>query len=487
MSKAQLTFSSALLAVAMVVAGGIVTTAGAARQAPPQPASAQPSPDHPTVTPLAGLVAASPTEPWASEVRIPVIVENDTSNPLPAELTALGGLEFALVDGAGRRHGLDNLHPQRAALPNHSLRYIDPAMSARWTLGFTVPSVVASGLILELHNNGGVIASWDVDELGSAAPAADASQMAGATVGLGDTFSWQEGVTATAAGVGARVCGDPAIEAVTQVVAVTLQIENAAPEEIRWPGYPHRDATSVAQWADGTAADVSMETYVGGEESLPRISTFAVRIPAGTTTKRALVFAAPRDGRFTDPASLPEGVMLATASGYVWLSLVGANADVPISPIFCDIGFFGGPVPFGYSPGARFDVGGSAPPPPPDDPDRGDDAARLAVMEALAAAALFYDGNGQSFAGMTGRDLVAEVPRLTFQQHEVGEEITGAEDTVYFALPADDDQFIYVATRSETGRWFCASAVPHRSVAAADGTSLTEISETCNTTAPVDG
>lgn len=485
MSRTQLAVPTILLAVVLVIAGGIASTAATAPRTQDTSDTAAGTPTHPTVTPLAGIVAGSTAQPWVTEVRIPVVIENVTDRPLPATLEALGSLAFAMVDAAGDRHRLDNAHPQRAALPNHSVRYLEPGMAARWTIGFRVPTSSATGLILELVDGASVVASWAIDDLGGPVPVADASRMANLTVGLGAAFEWQPGVTVAAAGVGSLLCGDPEIEVVTQVVAVTFEVGNSSGAEVRWPGVLHGDEASVAQWADGTAADVSMETYVGGEESLPRVSTFAVRIPAGTATTRALVFAAPRDGRFADPSTLPSGVMLAAGSGRVWLSLTGAEASVPISPMFCDLGFFGGPVPFGYSPGAKFDVGGSEPAPP--DYLRADAAARSAITEALAGAALFYDRNDQTFAGVTGRDLNAQAPRLSFVSHEVGTFAAGTVATIYFALRPGDDQFLYVATRSASGRWFCGGVTPHKSVTASDGYDLTEISTVCFPTSSVDG
>ena len=106
------------------------------------------------------------------------------------------------------------------------------------------------------------------------------------------------------------------------------------------------------------AAEMSMETFVGDAETLPRISTSAVRLPAFTESQRALVFAVPRDGRFTDTSSLPSAIMLRTGHGDVSLRLVEASATLPMSPGFCDLGFFGAPLPYAFGPGAKFTVGG---------------------------------------------------------------------------------------------------------------------------------
>jgi len=259
-------------------------------------------------------------------------------------------------------------------------------------------------------------------------------------------------------------------------VAVAFTVDNNGPDEVRWPGYIHRDGASMAQWSDGTAADMKIETYVGDAETLPRVSTFAVRVPAMAGSTRALIFAAPRDGRFTDTSTLPEGVTLNTTHGKIWLDLVGAEATLPMSPTFCDLGFFGGPVPFGFAPGAKFTVGGET---PAVDVAGSDAAAQMRITEALAGAALHYDSHGQSFAGVSGEDLVAAAPRLTFVGHNVGADLTGADGIVYFDTRDDNDQFIYVVTRSASGRWFCAGMSPHTSAIAADGAVLSEISGVC--------
>ena len=412
-----------------------------------------------------------------------MVIENVTSEAMPADLGSLRGLSFELVDAAGERHGLDNARPQRAALPNHSLAYLDPAMAARWTLGFRVPTETARDLVLQLVKAGEVVTSWNVDDLADDAPALDAARVADDVVSLDETFDWEPGVVATATGIGSLVCGDPDFEAVSQIFTVTFSISNTTAEEVRWPGYIHRDGSSVAQWSDGSAADMTMETYVGGSEWLPRVSTFAVRIPTGTNATRALVFAAPRDGRFVDAAALPAGVMLIAGDRHIWLDLESGDATVPISPLFCDIGFFGAPVPFGQAPGVAFEVrrdqlqiGGED---EPISPDEADSLAQRSITEALAGAALFYDGNGQSFRGVAGEALAEAAQRLDFAAFTIGTQPEAESTVIYFAQRPDDDQFLTVVTRSVTGRWFCAGVTPHRSVVAADGFDFDEISAIC--------
>lgn len=480
MSRLKLTLSSVLLAIALVVSMGIASS-GATPQPGLQDVADVSATDAavavaPAITPLAGFSAVSPREPWITEVRIPAIIENVTTETIAADLSILNGLVFTIRDSSGTRHGLDSAHPRRGALPNHSLRYLDPAMAARWTLGFRVPTATAANLILELTAGTETVASWPVDGLSASVPARDATAAARTTVSLNETFTWGPDVETAATQVGSLVCGDPTIETVTHVVAVAFTVDNNGMDEVRWPGYIHRDGASIAQWSDGTAADMKSETYVGDAETLPRVSTFAVRIPAMTGSSRALVFATPRDGRFTDTSTLPEGVILNTSNGKVWLDLTGADATLAMSPTFCDLGFFGGPVPFGFAPGAKFDVGGEA---PAIDTAAMNAAAQMRITEALAGAALHYDSHGQSFAGISGEDLVATAPRLTFVGHNVGADLTGDSGVVYFDTHDDDDQFIYVATRSASGRWFCAGISPHTSAIAADGPILSEIAGVC--------
>ena len=469
------------MAFALLISGGI----GSSGASPPpalqetaetadEPAAADPAAA--PVTPLAGSAIVSPSQPWITELRIPVILENTSPVAAPADLSALGGLTFSVRDIAGNIHSLDTARPQRGAQPNHSLRTLEPGMAARWTLGFQVPSTMASGLTLELHFGPEIVASWSVDDLPRSITATTTAAGRGSTVTLGREFDWAPEVAATALEVGSLVCGDPAIETVTQIVAVAFEVTNSGAGEVRWPGYVHRDGASMAQWADGTAADMSMETYVGNSETLPRVSTSAVRIPATVTGRRAMVFAAPRDGRFTDTASLPAGVSLRTDNGPVWLDLAGAKATLPMSPAFCDLGFFGGPVPYSYSPSGKYQVGGEA---PAADTAVLDKAAQSALTEALSGAALYYDSHGQSFQDLSGEELVARAPGLSFVGHDVGDDLAGAAGTVYFASRPDDNQFLYVVTRSASGRWFCAGITPHRSVLAGDGMDLSKVSDLC--------
>lgn len=480
MSKSKLILTSSLLAIALFVSMGIASS-GATPPAARQDATDLSGEDAaaavaPSVMPLAGFSSVSPIEPWITEVRIPAIIENVSAETMAADLSILDGLVFTIRDSSGVSHGLDSAHPERAALPNHSLRYLDPAMVARWTFGFRIPTATASNLILELTDGTEVVASWPVDRLSPTVPARDAALTSTATVSLAEPFTWGPDVEVAATQVGSLVCGDPDIEAVTQVVAVAFTVTNNGIAEVRWPGYIHRDGASIAQWSDGTAADMTVETYVGDAETLPRVSTFAVRIPAMAASNRAMIFAAPRDGRFTDTSTLPEGVALNTSNGKIWLDLAGVEATLPMSPAFCDLGFFGGPVPFGFAPGAKFDVGGEG---PLANTSAMDTAAQMRITEALSGAALHYDSHGQSFAGISGEDLVSAAPRLTFVGHEVGADLIGASGIVYFDTRSDDDQFIYMATRSASGRWFCAGITPHSSAIGADGLVLAEISDVC--------
>lgn len=485
MSIPKLTTTSLLMAVLLLVSAGIASSGAVTPVALQE--TAQPSDTAQTtegagtaaanpVTPLAGLATVSPSQPWITELRIPMILENTSPLPAPADLSALGGLVFSVRDTAGNIHGLDTARPSRGAQPIHSLDTLEPRMTARWTLGFQVPTTMATGLILELHFGPEVVASWPVDDLPRSNAAANAVLDAESAVTLGQGFSWAPDVAVKALEVGSLVCGDPAIETVTQVVAVAFEVANTSPTEVRWPGYVHRDGASMAQWADGTAADMSMETYVGDAETLPRVSTSAVRIPSTVTSARAMVFAAPRDGRFTNPTTLPAGIALRTDNGPVWLDLSGAEASLSMSPAFCDLGFFGAPLPYSYSPNGKFQVGGEAPVANAEALDR---AAEGVITEALAGAALHYDSHGQSFRDLSGADLAALVPGLIFVDHEVGDDLAGEPDNVYFASPPDDDQFLYLVTRSQSGRWFCAGITPHTSVLSGDGLDLSKVTPRC--------
>jgi hypothetical protein len=477
----KLTTTSLLMAVALLISGGIGPSGASSPSVLQETAEATDEttatdPAAVPVTPLAGSATVSPSQPWITELRIPVILENTSPTAAPADLSALGGLTFSVRDTAGNIHGLDTARPHRGAQPNHSLRSLEPGTAARWTLGFQVPSTMASGLTLELHFGPEIVASWSIDDLPSSITAVTTAADGGTTVTLAREFDWAPEVAVTALEVGSLVCGDPAIETVTQIVAVAFEVTNSGAGEVRWPGYVHRDGASMAQWADGTAADMSMETFVGNSETLPRVSTSAVRIPATVTSTRAMVFAAPRDGRFTDTATLPIGVSLRTDNGPAWLDLTGAEATLPMSPAFCDLGFFGAPVPYSYSPNGKYQVGGEA---PAADPAVLDKAAQSLITQALSGAALYYDSHNQSFANLSGEELFARAPSLSFVGHDVGEDLAGDTGTVYFASRPDDNQFLYVVTRSGSGRWFCAGITPHRSVLAGDGMDLSKVSDLC--------
>lgn len=471
------------LALALVISMGIASGGETAPQAPLPSSETTPLP-LPEVTPLAALVVASPSRTGITEVRLPIVVTNSTDRMVPADLTAFDELQFAVVDAAGTVHTLDWRRPQRAAMPNHSVRFLEPSMAARWTLGFQVPTAAADDLRFEVRV-GTVTHSWQFGNLGGMGPTNGLADIAGTVALLDERFTWQPDVTAMATGVGSLLCGDPMIEAVTHVVGVTFDVENDTASDLIWPAAFDVEGMPVAQWADGTSADMSREAPLPGSPDLPSVSSFAVRIPPRTATSQVMYFASPRDGRFTDPTALPLGVLVNPGGSSTWISLAGAAATVPMSDDLCDLGFLGGPVPFGHTPRVQFEVTADTDPlepvpPGPEEPNPGtaDDESRAAIAEALAAAATFYDDADGSFDTVSETSLTGYATNVEFVGRQVGAATPTVQGVMYFDV-LSGNQFIYLVTQSASGRWFCAGLVPHGPVVAYDGDSLHDIEPIC--------
>ncbi|MFQ5554876.1 MAG: hypothetical protein ACE5GC_05845 [Acidimicrobiia bacterium] len=401
------------------------------------------------------LAAESPTLAGVTEIRLDVSFRNGGESVLPMWTPGIDGPGLPSIvvrDATGVLHEVDAVHPARAGAPGAAVRVIAPGGAVRWTLGFQIPTAASTnGAVLALVD-GSPVAGWQLGGQGTDVVHASPPLQ---RVRLGETILWEPGLSVTARATGSLVCGDPAIEPVAHIFAVTFDVSNANTAEARWPRFSLLNADPVVQWADGTAARMSIETFWGDVETLPRVSGEMVRIPPLTEAARALVFSAPRDGRFTNVDTLPQGVRLPTADGEVWLDLTGVAPSVGIDPTLCDLGGAGAPVPYAFGPGPKFQIGGE---PAPGVRAAADEAAQTLLTSAVSAAARFYDGNGESLARL---DETAFGNLLTLA---LADEIRAGTDnpagtlgTVYFDRDPGRRAFLFVATRSASGTWFCSA------------------------------
>jgi hypothetical protein len=410
----------------------------------------------------------------ASEVLLGVSLRNSGAVAIPFDAHALGrdrALRFTMIDSAGDRYPVDLLHPGANAATGADVAWIEVGLAARATVGFSVPTDRTDAMDVELSVNGTAVAVWDLTS-----PEAGVfwSAPSLATVHLDDTVTWGDGVSVVPLALGSLQCGDPSIEPVAQIVAVTFEVSNDTPDMVPWPATEGPVPAAVAQWADGGGAELSLET---GYDDLWKRSEATVYLPPFSVTEQSLVFAAPRDGRLVDPDALPYGVWLGPPDASpVWLDLAAEQATVGVDPAFCDLGFQGAPVPYSYSPGPKYRIGGEG---PFADTAAKDNTARALINSVLAGAGLLYDDYNETFAAATQSRLESRVPNVTVVNHTAGTSPSGTVGTVYWDDDSSDRDFFYVITRSASGTWLCAGATAGEVPVRAEGSTAKVAGEVC--------
>jgi hypothetical protein len=424
------------------------------------------------------VVEASPDVAGVSEVRVGLAFRNTTDIAIPSWTPAINAVGFPAVvlrDARGTTYAPDVTHPGRALVAGSDVTGIEPGMSVRWTVGFQLPTERVDDLTIVAIDGGVATAQWTFDDEVDTFVALDTPRLP--VVSLGDTIDYEPGVAVTPRGIGAMVCGDPEIEPIAHLFTVAFDVRNDTLDQVRWPADIYAGPAPVVQWRDGASAEMSLETFWGDAETLPRVSGHAVLLPPVASASRALVFSAPRDGRFADIDALPEGIRLPTAGGDVWLELSGIDPTIGIDPAMCDLGGFGAPVPFAYGPGQKFQVAGEEQPLPRADQDA---AAEALITRARSAVSIYFDANNQTLRSFDEDAFLAVAPTLDIIEVNAGvSRPLGAVDEIYFDIDSSRPAFVFIATRSESGTWFCSGGDVFRIPATASGPSLAEIGPTC--------
>ncbi|MBT8211875.1 MAG: hypothetical protein KJN71_01885 [Acidimicrobiia bacterium] len=410
------------------------------------------------------LTAPSPVLNGITEVRAAVSIRNTSADALPFVEDAFFSdspyVKMRLVDAAGAATRIDSTRPNRGSAPLARLHTIEPGMTARWVVGFRVPTGNISSLTLEAIEGRSVRAGWALS------PTATEVTWMGPdleTVSLGDDIAWSDALTATPKDVGAFVCGDPTIEVVSQLVAVTFVVDNASSAYAEWPGAKLPDEPAIASWADGSSAGSALETFVGETDELWRHSGEWGFVPPLAELERAFVFAVPRDARLGDYDTLPSGVALTTATGaQLWLDLSGAEATIGLDPILCDLGAFGGAVPFAFQPNGKYEVGGEGPFP---DDGAADTEAKGLVASAIAAASQFADGTIDDLEDFDFDSFSEAYPSLGLVELDALDLPDAGEGQIFWAYAQQTDaesgdvtaEALIALTESESGAWVCSS------------------------------
>jgi hypothetical protein len=414
---------------------------------------------------------ASPTVADVTEVRVAVTMRNTSESDAAYRPDGFFSdpsyPRLAIRDGSGTERPLRAARSLEALLPGSTLHSVPPGLTGRWTVGFDVPSAFATDLELVVH---GLDGSAAFDLASSAAAASYGPPDSLPRLGIGDEFDWAPGLEATATDHGTMVCGDPDRQLVAAIVAVSFSVENTTSGRLDWPGVDFPATLAIAQWADGTSARHSSETYVGDVDD-----GFTTAGP-GQTFQRALLFAAPRDSRVGSVADDPIGVWMNTPGGSpMWLALDGPG-DLRLDPTLCDEGLFPFTIPGAFGPGPAFTVGNF---PPLPDPAAQDLEARQLLSEALVVAARYRSANDGSYVGMTASTLRAIWDGITYNDGfapDVGEVgvVASTEET-----EAGDVVRGVLVTESGSGAFFCVSDGPE-GVTFGSGATLLEAEAVCD-------
>ncbi len=419
-------------------------------------------------TPLWDLEAQSifraphPRMAEKTEVRIAVAMRNQLTVSMTLNDSSFvshpGFPRLVLVDAAGIERPLRSVRMRHTTVGQYDLRDLPPGMTARWTVGFQVPTDIADDLELVARDpQGADLVVWDLEDRGMRAgwsPPSDAEPLA-----FGETIPWDDaGVEVTAIEHGSLVCGNPNVEYVTHVFAVRFEVGNRNfADDLAWPGITFPDTAAIAQWSDGSAAAVTSETFAGPDALLRKVFTDQIELPATedlagevSSFPRALLFGVPRDGRLGSVADSPDGVLLNLRDGTRrWLDITGP-ATLEMNPALCDVGFFEFTIPYAFAPSHDFDVARVR---PAEDPAAQDRAAREILTQALVSASVYHQNNG-SYRGVTSAALEAIWAGIDFTNAEA----RAQPGVVAWEVPVEDidRQQIILVTRSASGLYLCA-------------------------------
>ncbi len=173
-----------------------------------------------------------------------------------------------------------------------------------------------------------MLAAWDLNRP-ARFPSGWSAPNGVTTAGWGTSIEWSEGLTVTPMGGAVLVCGDPETAPALALFGLSALVENTSAGDILWPNVKHPDTAGYAIWRDGSSSRLFDEAHAqtGKDDPvdpLDRVSEEMTVIPPGIAALRYLAFVTPRDGRFVDPAELPEQVLLVPPAGPpTWIDLSG--------------------------------------------------------------------------------------------------------------------------------------------------------------------
>ncbi len=402
------------------------------------------------------FTALNPDREEKTEVRIAFALRNNLETPLGFSDSSFAAdpayPRLVLVDALDLERPLTLVDMPAHAVGQSDVRHIQGGLTARWTIGFTVPTDATGELSLIARDlDGNDLARWNLLE--SVPRGAWEPPPLAEPISFGDTIDWTgDGLEVTPVDFGTLVCGDPDVEYVTQIFALRFAVGNRDFQtDALWPPEGFPDTAAVARWADGASAAEVLETY--SVTQLPFERTFADQAIIPSTVEpdyqRVLLFGVPRDGRLGSVDDAPDGVLLNVASDLPrWLDLSG-DGTLPVDPGLCFEGFLDFLPGLAFGPSVPFEAAEG--PLPVEDAAAQDEAAEALLARALIATAEYHVANG-TFLGMTSAALEATGVGVDFT-NDIDLLVPGV--VAWDALDAD---VVVLLTESESGLFFCAGA-----------------------------
>lgn len=297
------------------------------------------------------FVVPSPIRARYSEVRATVAFRNLSGATMIFGRAALGDRRAAYPqlqarDAAEVIHPLPLLRPDETSVPGSNLNDLPHGVTARWTVGFQVPTIYSGTLFIEaLDTDGNVIASWNVRS--PAEPLAGWGAPEGmTTMAMGSAIQWTDELQATPVGFGTILCGNPALEHAVLVFGLRVSVQNVSHTDALWTGIKYPRVPAIALWGDGASAHFVYETSFVDPDPLDRHSFEEVVIPphldadgegiAAPPEDRGMLFSVPRDGRLGAAEVPPQAVVFYPPEGDpLWMPVTGAPT-VAVSGEVCD-------------------------------------------------------------------------------------------------------------------------------------------------------
>ncbi len=316
----------------------------------------------------------SPLYPGYDEVRLSVAFRHHTDVPwLPSPYAFTGEYgypELQLVDSVGEVYDVPtNVLPLWVEITDdtveggtttdvqlgefgynvggYSLSMQPRGIPARWTVGFRLPSALATDLVVQAVFGGQTVAEWDLESTAVRTQGWDRPQGFDLAE-LGDTIVWNNALVVEPKAVATEVCGDPQYGHTAVDSSLLIGVSSVADQDAIWPDVRYPQMAAIAVWEDGTTARYSEGSIAyyddDTEDEIFDRSLLVygehIVVPPRTEHDVFMEFVAPRDGRFSDVSSGPVAVVFYPPGGpAIWVDVTGPPTGA-IAEFECSIPVF---------------------------------------------------------------------------------------------------------------------------------------------------